>query len=167
MRWLIGGCTALVALVAFAAPQAGARGTCTPGVKTVNGVTMRTFCGPAKATVHYGAKTFTFAQGRCDKTKDYVAVNIGTVVLGQTSKPKPEYFGLVVGKLPLGGGGTPAAKDGTYTNGTLVFDHGGKAYLVNGTTLRITLKGGRTRGTFSGSGLGAPAPKITGTFSCR
>jgi len=152
----------IVPLAAAAAP-AGARTACTPGTKTVNGATERTFCGAAKATVHAGSKTFSFSGGQCTKAPAYVTVNIGTVVLGMTSKPKPDYFGLDVGKLP-GGGGTPASHDGTNTSVVLAIDSGGKGYVVTGA--RVTLKGNRTRGTFTGTMLGGPGGTVTGSFSC-
>ena len=139
---------ALVLAVAASAPAAGARTSCSAGVKTVNGLTERTFCGPAKATVHFGAKTFSFKGGNCAKSGPYYAVNVGTVVLGITTKPKPNYFGLDIGKP-----GTDV----------LALDYGGKAYLVLGTTLKVTRSG--SHGTFSGTGFGG-SPKVTGSFSC-
>jgi hypothetical protein len=129
----------------------------------VNGVTERTFCGPAKATVHAGSKTFSFSGGECSKTSTYVTVNIGTVVLGVTSKPKPDYFGLDVGKLP-GASGQSAPHDGTYTSVVLALDSGGKGYIV--TSASVTLKGNRTHGTFTGKLTGGPAATVTGSFSC-
>jgi hypothetical protein len=133
-------------------------------VRTVGGLDERTFCGPAKATVHYGSKIFNFAGGECDSTSTNFALNIGTVVLGATKKPKPNYFGLVVGAAV---DSKPARHDGTYVGGVLALDHGGKGYLVQGTTLKITLTGNRSRGTFSGSSFfTSPSVKVTGTFSC-
>jgi hypothetical protein len=157
--------TALLALLVplvVAVGPAAARPACTPGVKTADGVTERTFCGPAKATVHDGAKTFVFSDGECEKTSKYVAVNIGTVVLGTTSKPKPNYFGLDVGQIP-GTTGKPAAKDGSYPAAALALDYGGKGYLATG--VKVVLAGNRTHGSLSGSALGSSA-KVTGTFSC-
>lgn len=151
----------LVPLVVAVGPAA-ARPACTAGVKTANGVTERTFCGPAKATVHYGGKTFVFSGGECEKTSKYIAVNIGTVVLGTTSKPKPNYFGLDVGQLP-GSTGKAAAKDGSYPAVAFALDFGGKGYLAAGVT--VVLGGNRTHGTLTGSALGSSG-KVTGTFSC-
>jgi hypothetical protein len=162
---------ALVALLALGAaivlaPPAAARPTgCAAGVKSSGGLTERTFCGSAKATVHYGAQTLKFSNGDCTKTAQYISVNIGTVVLGTTTKPKPDYFGLDVGRLP-GSTGKAAGKDGTYAGGVLALAHGVKTYLVVPNTLKIVLSGGRTHGTFSGTGFGGSAPKVTGTFSC-
>ena len=154
------------AVLAGGSAASGSRAACTPGVKTVGGVTERVFCGPAKATVHYGSKVFTFTEGECEKGAKYLAVNIGTVVLGTTRKPKPDYFGLLVGQSPAGGA-KPASHDGTYVGGVLALDYGGKGYLVQGSTLKVTLSGGRSRGAFSGNTfLTSPSVKVKGTFTC-
>ena len=86
--------------VAVAAPTASSRTSCTPGVTSVGGVQARVFCGPAKAKIHVNGKTLSFGGGDCERTSKYVSVNIGTVVLGQTTKKKPDYFGLDVGQIP-------------------------------------------------------------------
>ncbi len=155
-----------LALVAASAASGGVtRQACTPGVKSVGGVTERTFCGSAKATVHFGSQTFHYSGGACEKTSKYVSVNIGTVVLGQTSKPKPDYFGLDVGQVP-GSTVKPAPRDGAYTDVVVALDHGGKAYLVSPTGTTVMLSGNRSKGTISGTaGFGATG-KVTGTFSC-
>ena len=128
-------------------------------------MTVRTFCGPAKATVQFGSKTLHFSGGSCTKTSKYVSVNIGTVVLGQTTKPKPDYFGLDVGQVP-GSAAKPASKDGTYTNALVVLVYGGKAYFVSTTGTKVTLSGNRSKGAISGTaGFGATG-KVTGSFSC-
>jgi len=116
--------------------------------------------------VHYGSKVFTYTQGECEKTSDYVAVNVGTVILGQTSKPKPDYFGLLIGKSPAGGT-KPASRDGTYSGGVLALDYRGKGYVVRGDTLKVTLTGRRSRGTLTAASLfDNPPVKVTGSFSC-
>ncbi len=157
--------SALAPAAASAAAGGMTRQACTPGVKNVGGVTERTFCGSAKATVHFGPQTFHYSGGDCEKTSKYVSVNIGTVVLGQTTKPKPDYFGLDVGQVP-GSTVKPAPRDGTYTDVVLALDHGGKAYLASPTGIKVTLSGNRSKGTISGTaGFGATG-KVTGTFSC-
>ena len=156
---------ALALVIAAAASGGLTRQACTPGVKNVGGVTVRTFCGPAKATVKFGSKTLHYSGGSCTKTSKYVAVNIGTVVLGQTTKAKPDYFGLDVGQVP-GSTAKPAPKDGTYTNVVLALVYGGKAYFVSTTGTKVTLSDNRSKGTISGTaGFGATG-KVTGSFSC-
>jgi len=156
----------VLALVAASAAYGGVtRQACTPGVKTVGGVSERTFCGPAKATVRFGPQTFHYSGGACEKTSKYVSVNIGTVVLGQTTKRKPDYFGLDVGSIP-GSTAKPAPGDGTYTGVVLALEHGGKAYLASPAGLTATLSGNRSKGTISGTALLGASGKVTGTFSC-
>jgi choline dehydrogenase-like flavoprotein len=138
---------------------------CTAGPTTVGGQSARAFCGPAKAKVEFGSRTFAFSQGSCLKTSKYVAVNIGTVVLGQTKAKKPDYFGLSVGSFA--GAGKAAGGDGKYAGGVVALEFGGKGYLVDGRTLKTTLTHGRSRGTFTATSLLiSPAVKVSGSFSC-
>ena len=147
---IAGALTALtVAASAFASPQRA--GACVPGVKKLNGVSARTFCGPAKATVHVNGKTVFFKGGECSKSSFGWSINIGTVVLGSLGK-KPEYFGIAA-----------SPKVGTQANGTVAVVHGGKGLAVTGGA--ITLKAGLKGGTFSGKVFGAPT-RVTGSFSC-
>jgi hypothetical protein len=131
---------------------------------TVGGVAARTFCGPAKATVHIAGKTLTFKGGSCERTSKYLSLQIGTVVLGQTQKKRPDYFGIDVGAYP-GSTSKPATRDGKYVGAVIAIDYHGTGYLLRGDTAKIVLTGGRTRGSFTatvlfGSGSGS------GTFSC-
>ncbi len=156
-----------VAASAGAAATAGAapgREACTPGTRNVNGVLSRVFCGPAKATAKVGGKTLAFRNGVCERRAAYWDVNIGIVTLGQTSKPKPDYFGITVGRFPGAGGGVPAAgKDGVYKTGVvLALVSGGKGLAVVRAT--VTLQGGRTRGTFTGRTL--TGALVSGSFRC-
>jgi hypothetical protein len=136
--------------------------SCTAGVHPYGAASARTFCGPAKATVVVGTKTIRYAGGDCERGTAYLAVNIGTVVLGTSTKPKPEYFGLLVGKAPIVGG-TPAPRDGTYKPQALTLDHAGKGYAILQSTVKLA--GGRTRGTFTGKVFGTNAA-VRGSFRC-
>ena len=49
--------------VASDSPQSAA--ACVPGVKKISGVSARTFCGPAKATVRVNGKTISYSGGTC------------------------------------------------------------------------------------------------------
>jgi hypothetical protein len=135
---------------------------CTAGVHPYGGASARTFCGPAKARVVLGGKTIRYAGGNCERGPAYLSLNIGTVVLGTSKKPKPEYLGLLVGKAPIVGG-TPAARDGTYKPQALAVDHAGKGYAI--LQASVTLAGGRRRGTFTGRIFGTNAP-VKGIFTC-
>lgn len=156
---------AIAPIVVLAATQgASARpASCKAGVIKFGGVQARVFCGPAKATVKTGGKTFKFSQGSCDKTSTYFDVNIGTVVLGTPNKPKPNYFGLVIGKT-FGTSGPPAGKDGTYKNGVVAVVYASKGYAIRADMNTITLTNGRSKGSFKAVTL--EGKSVTGTFSC-
>lgn len=152
---LVSGLVALCAGAAFAAsafasssPHAAAG--CTPGLHKIGGVNARTFCGPAKASVHLGGKTVAYKNGECSKSIGLFSVNIGTVVHGDL-KSKPEYFGV-----------TAKAKAGVQAQQTIAVVHGGKTKAIIGT---VTLKAGLKSGTFFGKVFGSPA-KISGSFTC-
>jgi hypothetical protein len=154
---------AVAATAALAGPAAnGATSACREGTTTVGGGAARVFCGGATAVARIGGKKLSFRNGRCETTSDYLTVNLGTIVLGSSSKAKPEYFGLTVGRLPVGGG-TPAAKDGTFHNGIVALVHAGKSYLLRGNAT-VVLKNGRTRGTFKTTLL--EGGTVTGSFAC-
>ena len=160
----LSGVALAAAATALAAPARVARPACTPGMTSVGGVTARTFCGPAKATLHVAGKTLSFKGGSCERTSKYLSLQIGTVVLGQTKKKKPDYFGMNVGAYP--GSTTKAApKDGKYVGAVLAVNYHGKAYLLRGDTAKITLTNGRTRGSFAASILFGSG-SASGTFSC-
>jgi len=126
------------------------------------GASARAFCGPAKASIHAGGKTFSIRGGACDKTSGWLAVNIGEVVIGQTAKTKPEYFGLAVGRGAVGSGPV-ASKDGVYHSAVVGFVHQGTGPALRGNAT-VTLSHGRTRGTFSATSLDGDT--VTGSFSC-
>ncbi len=148
---------------------AGATGTpraaaCKAGMTTFAGANARTFCGPATATVKVAGKTLSFTGGSCERTATYLSLSIGTVVLGQTTKKKPDFFGIDVGAVP-GTGLKPARKDGRYTGAEIAVESGGKGYLLRGDTAHVTLSGGRTGGSFTATVL-FDTGSGSGTFHC-
>jgi len=153
---------ALVVLpVAFAEGAAPASAACNAGVHPFGKVQSRTFCGPASAKVKIGSKSVTVKGGECARTSASFALNIGTIVLGSAPK-RPDYFGVTVLSAK---GGAPVDRDGTFTKNAvvaLVYKNAGYA-IINAT---VTLKSGRTKGTFSGQLLGK-STKVSGSFSCR
>jgi hypothetical protein len=154
----VAGATAM-ALAGTASPSSAA---CKAGMTTFGGASARVFCGSASATVHADGKTFTIREGSCEKGPDYLSINIGEVVLGTTNKPKPEYFGLNIGKLPYIGG-APASKDGTYHTGQVAVVHAGKGYPIRAQDT-VTLSNGRSRGTFRATTLTGGV--VSGSFAC-
>ena len=75
-------------------------GGCTAGVKTVGGVLTRTFCGPATVSFTIAGKTAKLSQGQCVATSSYLTVNIGVFTGPGAKSPRPNYFGLDVGRVP-------------------------------------------------------------------
>ena len=161
----VGLAAGILALAVGTAAGGGTRtASCTAGVTTVHGVTRRTFCGPATATVKVAGKTFTMTPGECMVAPGYVNINIG-VFTSQLTGQKPDYFGLDVGNVP-GSGNPPARKDGTYTKGVLMaLDYSGTSYALDPRdTATATLAGHRTRGTVTGTTLAGQA--ISVSFHC-
>jgi hypothetical protein len=138
------------AATAFAAGSPQNAAACVPGVKKINGVPARTFCGPAKATVRMNGKTIAYRGGKCSKSLGLFSVNIGTVVLGNL-RNKPEYFGM-----------TASAKAGVQTRQGVSVVHAGKSRAIVGT---VTIKAGLIAGTFSGKVFGS-SRIISGSFTC-
>lgn len=133
--------------------QASSRPACTAGVRTAGGVTYRSFCGPAHATLHFGGKTYRFTGGDCERTGGSFAINLGTITL-PPGKPKYRYFGIAVF----------TGHDGTFQNQAVSWqlptgDHNSLFHA------KLVLAGGRTRGTFAGTTLADRTPG-SGTFHC-
>ena len=135
------------ALASGSAPSVTA---CVAGVKKINGVSARTFCGPAKATVKLNGRSVFYKGGECSKSIGLFSVNIGTVVLGNV-KNKPEYFGV-----------TASAKAGVQARQGVSVVHVGKSRSMIGT---VKLNAGLKGGTFSGKVFGSSAV-ISGSFTC-
>ena len=123
---------------------------CVPGVKAINGISARTFCGPAKATVKLNGRTVSYAGGACSTSIGLFSVNIGTVVLG-TLKNAPEYLGV-----------TAKAKAGTQSRQTIAVVHAGETQAIIGT---VTIKAGLKQGTFAGKVFGS-TEMLSGSFTC-
>ena len=141
---------AVASVLACAARAGGNVATCAPGVKTVDGASARTFCGPAKATVRLNGKTITYRGGSCSTSVGLFSLNLGTVVLSSVTNA-PEYFGV-----------TAKAKAGTQSRQTIAVVHAGKSQGVIGT---VTLEPGLRSGSFSGKAFGSTAT-VSGSFSC-
>jgi hypothetical protein len=159
---------AATASLAAAGTGSGAIPNCTAGMSTIGGKPARTFCGPAKATVHVGHRTIVFTGGSCVRSRKALTLQIGTVVLGARSQKTP-YFGLDIGRYLGANPGTPAApRDGTYTGGLVVVRSPRGGWDLNGADkgVKVHLKGNRTRGTFTGRTWFSPHTRVSGSFSC-
>jgi len=151
-----------IAALGAAILPSSAAAKCTAGTHKFEGsVQARTFCGPASTTLTAANSKVTIKGGECTPTKDYFTINIGTVVLGASKKTHPDYFGITVGKTP-GSTGKAAGKDGTYKDGVVSVVSKGKSFSL--TKSSITLKNGRTAGTFSGTSF--EGGKVSGSFRC-
>jgi hypothetical protein len=140
----------LATAAAVALPGAGAS-ACAAGVRTVGGATVRTFCGPAKATAKIGSKTFHFTGGTCAIEQGMFTLNIGSITLG-TGKPKFAYFGLDA-KPP---------KAGAHPNQVVSWQFGGHSYSL--LPVKVVLNARLHSGSFSGSVLTGGSG--SGTFTC-
>ena len=141
---------ALLSATVLASGAVAGATACIPGVKAINGVSARTFCGPAKATVKVNGKTISYTGGACSTNIGLFSVNIGTVALG-TLKHAPEYLGV-----------TAKAKAGTQSRQTIAVVHAGRTEAIIGT---VTIKAGLKQGTFAGKVFGSPEA-ISGSFTC-
>ena len=132
---------AMCALAAGVAP-AGAKTCPYPG--TVNGISVLIYCGSAKATTTFGAKTATWKSGQCKKVGTNFYVNFGDIVT-QPVKKAPDSFQIIAGTSAK-----PATKDGTYPGTTVMMSKSGKSYL-GGNTLTLKLTHATRAGTVTGT----------------
>lgn len=141
--------------------------------RTLGGVRVRQFCGPAVAEVRAGEETLKFGSGECARHEDWLALNLGFEIID--SEPgdafiDPEFrsFTLLMGRHPLAPAeAPPAGADGVFTEAVLTFAVPGQSYILEDKT--VTLAGTRMVGTFVGTGFRGtghePIP-IMGTFTC-
>jgi hypothetical protein len=146
----------VLALAFGVSPSAGGNSlaaACKPGLGKIGKTTVYRYCGPAKATVKIGGKTYSIVGGRCRKVPGapYLAVDIGAKTL--SGKSVTRY--LVIRNPKLTDGVTRSAS----VNVQLV----GATYVVG--PVVVTVSAGRTRGTFAGDALGA-AGRVTGSWTC-
>ena len=159
----------IVAVTALASAFA-AGGTAAPtacGPQQVGNVTVRTFCGPAKATVKWAGRTLTIKGGQCEISKvfggAYFVINTGRYTV-PPAKPKAAAFSALQG--------TPAPlKPGTQTSWLINFQTPGKQWLLQVSTLlpasttKVTiLTKGAKKATFTGTLDGGG--KVSGSWTC-
>ena len=147
-------CAATVAALSVAggaSPDSAERAACTEGKRTIGGVRVYTYCGPARGTLTFRGRRVTFRSGHCATTSAVFSISIGTHTF-RPGQPRFPYLGLVV----------IAPRDGTFT-GRGDWQQAGGNYDMH--TAKITLRGGRTQGTFSAREYFTGA-KVSGSFSC-
>jgi len=170
---------ALVAMVVLAAlviasAAAVARGSltgCAQGQpKSVGGVPVLVFCGPARATVrliggsYAGTRTVAFKNGACASHGDDLYVFIGAVPKaalssdGLDAPPRngADYFVL-----------RTTYKPGSHKFGNNVyFGHEKGAWYLTALSTRVAVKTGSRSGVFAGRLLTSDADRVTGSFTC-
>jgi hypothetical protein len=147
--------TSAVALAAAAGPSAGAPGAtaaCKPGLKLEGPARVRTFCGPAQATVKVGSRTWRFSGGTCFKSPNSFLLGIGKYTL-TTGSPRYRAFWVSI----------PALRDATYRSALVQWQVPGTNYVFE--TIAVRLSGQRSRGTFTGKVAGVGAG--SGSFACK
>jgi hypothetical protein len=150
---------------AFAASGTAAPTACGP--QQVGNVTVRTFCGPAKATVKWAGRTLTIKGGQCEISKvfgkAYFTINTGRYTVPPAT-PKASSFSAVQGNSdPL--------KPGTQTSWLITFQTPGKQWLLlvskllPASTTKVTiLTKGAKKATFAGKLDGGGS--VTGSWTC-
>lgn len=144
-----GNVPAILMLAALAgATLAGASATAAPeqcGPVTAGGVTVRTWCGPAKATIKFAGKSLTIKGGACELVS-YQGVRLFTVNTGRYTVPpaKPKFT-----SFSAAGSNT---KPGTYKGWLVNFQTSGRQWLFKVLTLKVTItRAGGKAGTFTGT----------------
>lgn len=144
--------TLLAAVDAGATPAADA---C--GVAQVGGVAVRTWCGPATATVTWAGKTMVVKGGSCDVTKlsgiVLVTVNTGRYTV-PPAKPKARAFSA----------GGSDLKAGTYPSWLISFQTPGKPWTLRPSRTTVTITKGARKGTFTG--VLYEGGKVKGSWTC-
>ena len=127
------------ACVVWVSPSAGTPAACDPGTRVVEGTTIYVYCGPARATVKVGGKTYRIFGGKCKRMREaklYV-VDVGIITVAG-GKPTARYLGIRV----------QVAK---------------AAYNVAPNVVKVG--NGMRSGTFSGDALGR-AGRVSGSWTC-
>ncbi len=146
----------LVAVSVAAAGQARSATGC--GVKQVGGVTVRTWCGPAKATASVAGKKIAIKGGSCSITK-VSGIALFAVTVGRYSVPpaKPKFASVSASGSDL--------KPGTYRYWVINFQLPGKQWTMKPTTTKVTITKGARTGTFVGTTYEG-GKKAKGSWKC-
>lgn len=129
------------------------------GPEQIGGATVRTWCGPAKATVKVAGKKLAIKGGACEYV-NYQGIKSWTVNTGRytVAPAKPRFSSFSA----AGSYGKP----GTYSDwGLINFQTPGKQWLFKLRTLKVTItKPGAKAGTFTGKLDGGGT--ASGTWTC-
>ena len=147
---------AVLGVVALGGSAGSASAACTEGVHPFHGVQARTFCGAAHATLKFGGASKSYSGGECALSLGTYTVNIGTIVLGQTSAHHPDYLGI---DIPGG------KKDGTVTHAVIAGVRNGHSFSLGDDSITTSHHG--TLITFTGTALTGGGATISGTVHCH
>lgn len=135
------------------------------GIKEIDGVNTRTFCGEGTATLSDGTATLELADAECSVESLGFAVNAGTIVLDpddSTVSAETQYIGFAIPPVE-GEWDGESVPDGTY-EGIITGNDRGKDLTASAQGTTIVITDGGTAGTVSGTSLeGIP---LTGSFRC-
>lgn len=150
--------TALAAAASTALAGGGLAAAPPCGVQQVGGAAVRTWCGPARATVTWAGKTLRITGGRCDLTR-VSGLAMFTVNVGRYTIPRatPRFTSFSAGGSDL--------KPGTYPNWLISFQTPGRYWTLRPSTTRVTIAAGARSGSFSGR-LYEGGKVARGTWSC-
>lgn len=150
----LGAAVAVLGGSAAAAPEA-----CGP--ETIGGTTVRTWCGPAKATVTVAGKTLTIKGGQCAVEKHpgltLFSVNVGRYTVPR-AKPKFTSFSAAGSDV----------KPGTYDGmgWTINVQTPGKQWTLRSSKTTVTiLAPGAKKGTFKGA-VYEGGKVVSGSWTC-
>ncbi len=123
-------------------------------MRSVGKSLVRTFCGPAKASLTVAGGRQAFRQGSCTRLQATFTINVGTITIGK-AKLRYDYFGVSI---------AGANHDGNYPRAAIGWAYHGRRYALHNAKLKLA--GNRTRGTFAGRVVGSKA-SVKGSFSCK
>ncbi|MCZ7588632.1 MAG: hypothetical protein M5U27_07185 [Gaiella sp.] len=148
---------AVAVMIALLAGESEAAASCGPA--QVGSATVRTWCGPAKATITWAGKTITVKGGACELV-DYQGIEAFTVNTGRYTVPraKPRFT-----SFSAAGSDT---KPGTYKGWLVNFQTPGKQWTLRPTKTTVTITApGAKKGTFSGT-LYEGGKTAKGSWTC-
>jgi hypothetical protein len=157
------GASVCAGLVAGGHGQAAERAC---GRANVQGATVITYCGPAKATFTFAGKTYKVSGGGCSLTSAS-GITAWTLLIGKQTLPpaKPKFLSLqaVLDRKP---------KAGSYRHAEFVvsFELPGASWtLALGLPHSVTITAGGTTGSFTGSfytGSSTATKPASGSWTC-
>jgi hypothetical protein len=135
---------------------------CSKGLNTINGRLWVQYCGPSKATVRFSAKTVRFASGACITRNNVKLLRLGKRPLRGVA-PGTKYWELT----------TAVGPDGVARKQVFIEWWLGKVHYMMVAPMKMTFRGNRTRGTFTGKLLSGTKPTVfrnrgtaSGSFRC-